>query len=74
MFTHYLREIAKLENKKGFGKGWRVTVNKWYLNRDALPLANVVSKVSSVKRWSHKDVLTLSHLNAPEEDIGEALN
>lgn len=67
MFTHYLREIAKLDNKKGFGKGWRVTVQKWYCKKDALPLAETVSRVSSVNSWSHKDVLKLSRLKAPEE-------
>lgn len=71
MFTNYLREIAKLDKKKGFGKGWRITVQKWYCQKDALPLAKTISRVSSVNRWSHKDILKLSRLKVPAEQVGE---
>lgn len=71
MFTHYLREIADSDKKKGFGKGWRVTVEKWYCKKDAIPLAKTVSKVSSVNKWSHKDVLKLSRLKAPTDEAGK---
>lgn len=69
-FTYYLREIAKLDFKKGFGNGWRKTIQKWYCNSDALMLAEAVTKVGSIENWSHKDILSLCHLKAPDDNIG----
>lgn len=69
-FTSYLREIAKSNNKKGFGKGWRATIDKWYNKKDPLSLAKAVCKTTKIQGWSHKDVLTLSRLKPPSDNTG----
>lgn len=67
IFTRYLREIAQTEDRKGFGKGWRVSVQKWYESKDAMQLAQMVTKVHSIMNWSHKDILALSRLKLPSD-------
>lgn len=67
IFTRYLREIAKTENQKGFGKGWRVSVQKWYESKEAMQLAQMVTKVQSVMNWNHRDIIALSRMKLPSD-------
>lgn len=73
IFTHYLREIARSDEKKGFGKGWRVSVQKWYESKDAMQLAQLATKVPATMKWNHRDIIALSRLKLPS-DIGNHLN
>lgn len=66
-FTHYLRSIARTENKKGFGTGWRQTVNKWYSVKDPLVLAEQVTKLNRTAQWSHRDVLNCCRYKSPDD-------
>lgn len=72
-FTRYLREIAQTEEKKGFGKGWRVSVQKWYDSKDAMQLAQMVTKAYSIMNWSHKDILALSRMKLPNDTAKAAV-
>lgn len=67
IFTHYLRELAKLDGKKGFGRGWRVSIQKWYNSKEALHLAQSVTKVTAIMNWSHKDIISLCRLKMPTD-------
>lgn len=59
-FTYYLREIAKTQNKKGFGGGWRKTVERWYQAGNIISVALEVTKFRSDTPWTHKKIMDLS--------------
>ena len=68
LFTHYLREIAKSEGKKGFGIGWRITIDNWYEYQDAMKLSKSVTKIYEGLTWTHADLLILSRWNSESYD------
>lgn len=68
LFTYYLRQIAKSEGKKGFGKGWRETVMKWYNFQPAQTLAESVTKIYASPPWTHADLLKLLRWSKHENE------
>lgn len=68
MFTYYLRHIAISDDKRGFGKGWRLTLDKWYEFQSADALAKSVTRFYSNVTWSHSDLLTLRRWQKCDDD------
>jgi 60 kDa SS-A/Ro ribonucleoprotein len=46
---------------RGWGRGLRTAVGKWYLEKDADALAYQAVKYQQRDGWSHKDLLRLAH-------------
>lgn len=59
-FTHFYKELSK--PTKGWGRGHRSFLNHWYNDKDCKDLAVEVTKVKSRFKWTHKDVLCVSHV------------
>ena len=52
---------------RGWGKGLRRGVARWYLNMDGMKMADQVTKYQQRDGWSHDDLLSLSHANRRKE-------
>lgn len=63
LFISYASELSKQQSipRNGFGHGWRNAINKWYTSKNALNLAECVTKYKSRHGWTHKDIIKLSH-------------
>lgn len=53
---------------KGFGKGMRKALTQWYLQRSALDLVNMTGRNRGLNRWTHKDLIIMSHVKFIEGD------
>jgi 60 kDa SS-A/Ro ribonucleoprotein len=58
-FTEYVNAL------RGWGRGLRNAVGRWYLGRDADDLAHQAVKYQQRDGWSHGDLLRLAHPKAP---------
>jgi 60 kDa SS-A/Ro ribonucleoprotein len=59
--THILHFGEYANALRGWGRGLRTAVGKWYLEKDADALAYQAVKYQSRDGWSHKDLLRLAH-------------
>jgi 60 kDa SS-A/Ro ribonucleoprotein len=62
--THLFQFAGAVDQLRGWGRGLRTAVGRWYSDRPAGQLAYQVAKYQSRERWSHRDVLRLSHAPA----------
>ncbi|XP_034934542.1 60 kDa SS-A/Ro ribonucleoprotein [Chelonus insularis] len=64
LFISFTSQLSKqaATPKHGYGHGWRNAVNRWYLSRNAVNLAECVTKYKSRHGWKHRDIIKLSHL------------
>ena len=68
--THLFSFVASVKEFRGFGRGLKRALGRWYLARDADALAYQAVKYQQRNGWSHRDVLRLSHPTAdtPDQD------
>ncbi len=62
--THLFHFAEYVNALRGWGRGLRKAVGRWYLDRDADDLALQVVKYQQRDGWSHADLLRLSHPRA----------
>lgn len=53
---------------KGFGKGMRKALSQWYLQRTPMDLVNMTGRNRGLHRWTHKDLILMSHVKFIESD------
>jgi 60 kDa SS-A/Ro ribonucleoprotein len=68
MGTHLFHFAEYVNALRGWGRGLRTAVGRWYVNREADDLALQVVKYQQRDRWSHGDLLRLAHPKAPSRD------
>lgn len=73
--THLFMFIAFCENESagtGWGRAHRRAIGKWYNSFADKPdkLANLVTKYQSRNKWSHVDVIRLSHIKPINYEVG----
>lgn len=66
--THLMHFAEYMEAFGGWGRGAKVAVGKWYTGRSVESLANQMVKYQSRDKWSHRDLLRLSHVKAPNDE------
>lgn len=66
--THLFHFVAYCDEFRGWGRGLRNAISKWYLGRSVESLAYQVVKYQSRDGWSHRDLLRLAHPNTDEPD------
>jgi 60 kDa SS-A/Ro ribonucleoprotein len=66
--THLFHFAEYVNALRGWGRGLRNAVARWYVTRDADDLAFQVVKYQQRDGWSHGDLLRLAHPNAPSRD------
>lgn len=59
--THVFTFARYAEQFRGWGRGLRNGVGRWYLNRDVDSLAYQAAKYRQREGWSHRDLLRLAH-------------
>lgn len=63
--THLFHFVAAAKAFRGWGRGLRNAVAKWYVNRAPDRLAAQLLKYQQRDGWSHRDLLRLAHPKAP---------
>lgn len=59
--THLFQFAGYVEQFRGWGRGLRRAVGRWYTDRDADALAHQAVKYRQRGGWSHRDLLRLAH-------------
>jgi len=71
--THLFQFAEARQAFGGWGRGMRNAISKWYLSRKIENLAVQLAKYQSRNGWSHRDLLRLSHVKAPDERTSKLL-
>jgi 60 kDa SS-A/Ro ribonucleoprotein len=66
--THLFQFVDDVNKMRGWGRGLRNAIANWYTTKDFNTLAYQVMKYKNREGWSHKDVLTMSHAKAANDD------
>ena len=68
--THLFHFAEYVTALRGWGRGLRNAVGRWYVSREAGDLALQVVKYQQRDRWAHGDLLRLAHPKAPSLEHG----
>src|SRR5437762_3611162 len=63
--THLFHFAEYVNAMRGWGRGLRNAVGRWYMERGADDLAHQAVKYQQRDGWSHRDLLRLAHPKAP---------
>ena len=66
--THLFHFAEYVNAMRGWGRGLRNAVGKWYVSREADELAHQAVKYQNRDGWSHSDLLRLAHPIAPSPE------
>ena len=66
--THLFHFAEYVNALRGWGRGLRNAVGRWYVSREGDDLAYQVVKYQQRDRWSHGDPLRLAHPKAPSHE------
>lgn len=70
--THLFTFIEYATTLRGWSRGLRTGVAKWYLTKDVDKLSYQVTKYRQRNGWTHKDVLRLSHPNPTDSLVSSS--
>lgn len=70
--THLMHFAGYVDGLRGWGRGLRKAVARWYAGKSDEQLAFQLAKYQSRDGWSHRDLLRLAH-PMPESDSRKAL-
>ena len=63
--THLFHFAEYVNAMRGWGRGLRGAIGRWYVERDADDLAHQAVKYQQRDGWAHSDLLRLAHPKAP---------
>src|SRR6185369_4354177 len=66
--THLFHFAEYVNALRGWGRGLRNAVGRWYISREADELAHQAVKYQQRDGWSHSDLLRLAHPKAPSRE------
>lgn len=66
--THLFNFVDAVQHFRGWGRGLRRAIARWYTEKPADKLAYQVIKYQQRNGWSHRDLLRLGHPQAPSDD------
>src|SRR5882724_5301503 len=66
--THLFHFAEYVSALRGWGRGLRNAVGRWYVSREADDLAHQAVKYQQRDGWSHSDLLRLAHPKAPSRE------
>jgi 60 kDa SS-A/Ro ribonucleoprotein len=66
--THLFHWLQYVKTFRGWGRGVRTAVGRWYTRKSPRDLAYQMLKYQSRDGWSHRDALRLAHPKAPSLD------
>ena len=59
--THLFQFVDDVSKMRGWGRGLRRAVSKWYTDKDLSTLVYQLMKYKNRNGWSHRDVLRVAH-------------
>lgn len=65
--THLFIFARYAEQMRGWGRGLRRAIGRWYTEKSADDLAYQTAKYQQREGWSHRDLLRLAHPDAPTD-------
>jgi len=71
--THLFHFAQAVQGFRGWGRGLRTAIGKWYLDRKPENLAMQLAKYQQRDGWSHRDLLRLSHPKSGDSEINSLL-
>lgn len=69
--THLFHFIEYVQAVRGWGRGLRNGISKWYLEKSIDKLALQVVKYQSRDKWSHRDVLRKTHIHPTTDEMNK---
>ena len=69
--THILTFVKYSDNMRGWGRGLKKAVAKWYLNKTIDQLAFQTLKYQKREGWAHRDVIRLTHMKAEDFSVAD---
>lgn len=72
--THLFMYCEFVNKLRGWGRGLREGVSKWYTEKDADKLAYQLVKYRQREGWTHRDVLRLSHAKSDDNEINRVID
>lgn len=69
--THLFHFVDFIEDGRGWGRGLRRAVSRWYTMKKPETLSFQLSKYQSRDGWAHKDLIRLSHPKPTSEEQAE---
>jgi len=71
--THLFTFAEFLDGMRGWGRGVRAAVGKWYTDKPAVDVAFQVAKYGQRNGWSHRDLLRLAHPKVAQGSAHDAV-
>lgn len=65
--THLFQFCEAVQKFRGWGRGLKRAVGKWYQSKSPKDLAYQIVKYQQREGWSHRDVLRLANPNTPDD-------
>lgn len=65
--THLFSFAAAVEEMRGWGRGLRKAIGRWYNDKPVTAIEYQVAKYGQRGGWSHRDLLRLAHPKPPTE-------
>lgn len=59
--THLFQFVEWAQQRRGWGRGLRQAIGRWYLNKDVDDLQYQLVKYRQRNGWTHRDLLRLAH-------------
>ncbi|RZF40442.1 hypothetical protein LSTR_LSTR013904 [Laodelphax striatellus] len=64
LFVNYLHDLNN--NKIHSGNGLRRAISDWYLKKDVMEFAEIISKKRGYYRWTHVDLMRIAHIKSDD--------
>lgn len=71
LFIHY---VFKFQETKGFGRGLKSCIATWYNNKTCIQLANLIGGNRRLYKWSHVDLIKMSHYKTDDLDRSKMID
>ena len=71
--THLFHFAAFSDGMRGWGRGLRNAVGRWYTEKPVRDLAYQVVKYGQRDGWTHRDMLRLAHVRPGETNAGQKI-
>ena len=71
--THLFQFVDAVNGMRGWGRGLRRAVSRWYTEKSPEQLAYQLIKYRQRNGWTHKDVIRLSHPKSSSKEISALL-
>lgn len=73
-FFLYIHYVIECQDTKGFGRGLKSCICKWYDKKSTIELANLIGGNRRLYKWSHVDLIKLCHYKSEGLDRSKIID